>query len=220
MSSAVTVTTRPVTGGIESSWPMCRSSLDLRSLAHQMVIIETPNLRGDPGQRVAGLDLVGLNQAPTIGDRRVDGDRLEQRAVVEEWALDKGRVVSCRGHGRAARVDAAGLVNAARGRIRAGALRGERVADRWLALGDRPAVAAAAPPMAIRTSVPGPVGPPVAGAGAAAERLNREAPSRIPPPRRRRSGPGRAWRSGNGDQTGRGQWRRSADRRERRPGMP
>ncbi len=48
MSAAVTVTTSPVTGGMESSWPMCRASLDWRSLAHQMVIIEMPNLEAIP----------------------------------------------------------------------------------------------------------------------------------------------------------------------------
>ena len=48
MSFGVTVTTRPVTGGIVRVWPMCRSFLFLRSFAHQTVIIETSNLAAMP----------------------------------------------------------------------------------------------------------------------------------------------------------------------------
>ena len=44
VSVALTVTTRPVTGGILSTWPILRSSLDLSSFAHHTVIIETSNL--------------------------------------------------------------------------------------------------------------------------------------------------------------------------------
>ena len=62
--------------------------MDLSLFAHQSVIIETSKRDGDPGQRVAGLDPVRLEQAPAVLDGRVDGDGLEQRAVVEERAAD------------------------------------------------------------------------------------------------------------------------------------
>ena len=42
VSPALTVTTRPLTGGITSTWPTLRSSFDLSLFAHQIVIIETP----------------------------------------------------------------------------------------------------------------------------------------------------------------------------------
>ena len=57
VSFGVTVTTRPVTGGIVSVWPMCRSFLFLRSFAHQTVIIETSNLDAIPTSVSPGLTL-------------------------------------------------------------------------------------------------------------------------------------------------------------------
>ena len=48
MSPAFTVTMMPLTGGMISFWPRFRSSLLLRSFAHQIVIIETPNLLAIP----------------------------------------------------------------------------------------------------------------------------------------------------------------------------
>ena len=48
VSDALTVRTRPVTGGMVRVWPRWRSSLDLRLFAHHRVIIETPNLEAMP----------------------------------------------------------------------------------------------------------------------------------------------------------------------------
>src|SRR4051812_39380505 len=48
VSLAPTVTTTPLTGGIVRIWPMWRSSLARRWLAHQTVIIVTSNLRAMP----------------------------------------------------------------------------------------------------------------------------------------------------------------------------
>ena len=89
-----------------------RASFDLSLFAHHRVIVETSNLARDAGQRVAGLDLVGPDQAAAVRDGGVDRDRLEQRAVVEERPLDdRRRVGDCQ----------RGLVDAARGpRVAAG----------------------------------------------------------------------------------------------------
>ena len=43
MSVGVTVTMSPVTGGMLSVWPLWRAVLDLRSLAHATLIVETWN---------------------------------------------------------------------------------------------------------------------------------------------------------------------------------
>ena len=50
-------------------------------------------LVGDAGQRVARPDLVGPQEVAAVLDGRVDRDRLEERAVLEERAFDDGLVV-------------------------------------------------------------------------------------------------------------------------------
>ncbi len=104
-------------------------------------------LVGDAGERVAGLDLVGPQQVAAVLDGRVDGDRLEQRAVSEERALiADGLAVGeqCRFGGRELREGLAGSCS--------GQCRVRRVAGSVA----RPAP----PPTATRGSAPSPVGPP------------------------------------------------------------
>ena len=49
MSVGLTVTIRPVTGGMRSTWPALMSFLDFRLLAHATDIIETRYLVAMPG---------------------------------------------------------------------------------------------------------------------------------------------------------------------------
>ncbi len=53
-------------------------------------------LAGDPGQGVSGPDPVGPQQGLAVGDRGIDRDGLEERAILEERALDDG-LVHCQG---------------------------------------------------------------------------------------------------------------------------
>ena len=88
VSPAVTVTTRPVTGGMTRSWPTWRSSFELEVVGPPEGHHRDAEVAGDPGQGVAGADRVGRAAGPLPScDGRVDRDRLEQRAVVERRAL-------------------------------------------------------------------------------------------------------------------------------------
>ena len=70
---------------------MDRSSFDLRWFAHHRVIIETPLRWAIVDQRVAGLDLVGLDQVGAVLDLRRGRVAREERPVVEDGpGLDRG----------------------------------------------------------------------------------------------------------------------------------
>ena len=148
-------------------------------------------LGGDVAELVALLDLVGLDQAAAVGDGRVDRDRLDQRAVVDERPFDRRcigrgdlRITEIDGRergaglghlGRLAELDAAGRM----GRVR-GAAGGQRiVVGSGRAVGAVGPAGRLPPPTAIRGAGPAPFVPPVAPPGWPAETLMTEAPTRI-----------------------------------------
>ena len=87
VSPALTMWTVPSTGGMTSFWPTLRSSFDLRWLAHHRVIIDTPKWRAIPVSVSPDRTRYVRSVLRRVGDRGVDGDRLEQRAVGQVRAL-------------------------------------------------------------------------------------------------------------------------------------
>ena len=94
VSPAATVTTRPLTGGMTSIWPMWSSSFEVELVGPPEGHHADAEVVGDAGQRVARLDLVVLEElVAAVVDGRVDRDRHDERAVVEEGARrDRGRI--------------------------------------------------------------------------------------------------------------------------------
>ena len=81
VSPSWTTWTRPLTGGITSVWPILSTGASTRSFDQTTVAVVDLELLRDVGRRVAALDLVGAQLLLAVGDRRVDRDRLHERAV-------------------------------------------------------------------------------------------------------------------------------------------